>query len=61
MTRARTVIDLLSFNEIIPAVNQIETNPFFQRETDNTTMKEFGVVHESWAPFAEGKEDFFQK
>ena len=57
---ADRLIDLLSFNEIIPAVNQIETNPFFQRETDNTTMKEFGVVHESWAPFAEGKEDFFQ-
>ena len=53
------VIDILSFNEIVPAVNQIETNPFFQREADNQIMKEFGIQHESWAPFAEGKEDFF--
>lgn len=54
------LIDLLSFNEIKPAVNQIETNPFFQREVDNKIMKEFGIIHESWAPFVEGKSDFFQ-
>lgn len=54
------LVDLLSFNEITPALNQIETNPFFQRKEDHNIMKEFGVQHESWAPFAEGQNNFFQ-
>jgi 2,5-diketo-D-gluconate reductase A len=53
-------VDLLNYNEITPAVNQIETHPFFQREDDNKVMQEYGVQHESWAPFAEGKHDFFK-
>ncbi len=54
------LVDLINYNEITPAVNQIETHPFYQREEDNKVMKEYGVQHESWAPFAEGKNNFFQ-
>lgn len=54
------LVDLISFNEIPSALNQIETNPFHQREEDNAVMTEYGVQHELWAPFAEGKSDFFQ-
>lgn len=54
------LVDLISFNEITPAVNQIETNVFHQRIEDQKVMMEFGVQHESWAPFAEGRSDFFQ-
>ncbi|NYJ28212.1 aldo/keto reductase [Allomuricauda sp. ARW1Y1] len=54
------LVDLLSFNEISPALNQIETNVFYQREEDHKVMVEFGVQHESWAPFAEGKSEFFE-
>lgn len=54
------LVDLLSFNEIPPALNQIETNVFYQREVDHKVMEEYGIQHESWAPFAEGKQDFFK-
>lgn len=53
------LVDLISFNEIPPALNQIETNVFHQRWEDHNVMDEFDVQHESWAPFAEGKNDFF--
>lgn len=54
------LVDLASFNEIAPALNQIETNVFYQREEDHKVMDELGIQHESWAPFAEGKSNFFQ-
>lgn len=54
------LVDLISYNEIKPAVNQIETHPFFQRDHDNEIMNKYGVVHESWAPFAEGQHNFFE-
>lgn len=53
------LVDLIIHNEIAPAVNQIETHPFNQRKEDHAILEEYGVVHESWAPFAEGKEDIF--
>lgn len=53
------LVDLLSFNEITPAVNQIETNVFYQREEDHKVMGKYKVQHESWAPFAEGQSNFF--
>lgn len=54
------VMDLISFNEIVPAVNQIETHPFHQQIEMQKFLKENGVQHESWAPFAEGKNDLFK-
>ncbi|WP_367378729.1 aldo/keto reductase [Enterococcus gilvus] len=57
---ADRLIDLAAFNEITPAVNQIEVNPFFQRTTDQKAMVEKGVQVEGWAPFAEGKNNLFQ-
>ena len=53
------LLDLISHNEIIPAVNQIETHPFFQRAADHKLMAEHGVQHESWGPFAEGRNSLF--
>lgn len=53
------LVDLIIHNEIVPSVNQIETHPFNQRTEDHAIMEKYGVVHESWAPFAEGKEDIF--
>lgn len=57
---ADRLIDLVAFNEITPAVNQIEVNPFFQRTADQKAMVEKGVQVEGWAPFAEGKNNLFQ-
>jgi diketogulonate reductase-like aldo/keto reductase len=53
------LVDLILHNDVTPAVNQIETHPFYQRKEDHAVMEEYGVVHESWAPFAEGKDDIF--
>ncbi|WP_405705850.1 aldo/keto reductase [Streptomyces xanthophaeus] len=53
------LVDLMDHNEITPAVNQIETHPFFQRTTDQDLMRERGVQIESWGPFAEGRNGLF--
>ncbi len=53
------LVDLIDQNEITPAVNQIETHPFFQRVEEHQLMRERGVQHEAWAQFAEGRNDLF--
>ncbi|GHA16392.1 hypothetical protein GCM10010329_44090 [Streptomyces spiroverticillatus] len=53
------LLDLVLNNEIAPAVNQIETHPFFQRTADQALMREHGVQHQSWGGFAEGRNDLF--
>jgi diketogulonate reductase-like aldo/keto reductase len=53
------VIDLILHNEIIPAVNQIETHPFNQQIETQQFLHDNGVQIESWGPFAEGKNDIF--
>lgn len=53
------LMDLTEHNKIKPAINQIETHPFFQREYDNEIMKNYGTQIESWGPFAEGRGDMF--
>ena len=53
------LVDLIVHNEVVPAVNQIETHPFYQRAADQELMQERGVQIESWGPFAEGRNDLF--
>lgn len=53
------LVDLIANNDIVPAVNQIETHPYFQRTDYQQLMAEHGVQIESWGPFAEGRKDFF--
>ena len=53
------LVDLIEHNEVIPAVDQIETNPFFQRHTDQELMRSHGVQLESWGGFAEGRNNLF--
>jgi 2,5-diketo-D-gluconate reductase A len=53
------LVDLVLNNEITPAVNQVETHPFFQRVADQELMREHGVQIQSWGGFAEGKNDLF--
>jgi 2,5-diketo-D-gluconate reductase A len=56
---ADRLVDLIDHNEVTPAVNQIETHPFFQRTADQELMRERGVQIQSWGPFAEGRNDLF--
>jgi 2,5-diketo-D-gluconate reductase A len=53
------LVDLVEHNDVTPAVNQVETHPFFQRTADQALMRERGVRIQSWAPFAEGRNDLF--
>lgn len=52
-------IDLCQFVDVVPAVNQVETHVFQQQKVAHEYMKKYGVQHESWGPFAEGRKDFF--
>lgn len=53
------VMDLIVNNTVVPAVNQVETHPFYQRFEDQQFLKENKVQIESWASFAEGKNEMF--
>src|SRR5437660_2211738 len=54
------IMDLMVYNEVTPAVNQIEVNPFHQQIDTQKFLHENNVQVEAWAPFAEGKNNIFQ-
>jgi diketogulonate reductase-like aldo/keto reductase len=51
--------DIASFAGTIPQVNQLETHVFHQQKKAREVLKKFGTQIEAWAPFAEGRNDFF--
>ncbi len=53
------LMDLIIHNEIIPAVNQVETHPFHQQNETQQFLQENNIQIESWGPFAEGKNNIF--
>lgn len=54
------LMDLMVNNEIIPAVNQVETHPFHQQIETQKFLIENNIQIQSWGPFAEGKNDIFK-
>jgi diketogulonate reductase-like aldo/keto reductase len=54
------LMDLMVHNEVVPAVNQIETHPFNQQIETQRFLQENNVQIESWGPFAEGRNNIFQ-
>lgn len=52
-------LDIDHFSEIKPAVNQVETHIFQQQKTAREYLQKRGAQIESWGPFAEGKNDYF--
>lgn len=53
--------DIISFQDTVPQINQIEINPFHQREEDlQNALSRGNVQLEAWAPFAEGKNGIFE-
>lgn len=52
-------IDISEFSEIPPMVNQVETHVFNQQVEAQKIMEEYNTQIESWGPFAEGRNDFF--
>lgn len=53
------LVDIASFNRIVPAVNQIETHPYNQQTDVFPWHEKYGVRMEAWAPFSEGHGDIF--
>ena len=53
------LIDLISHNDVVPAVNQVDTHPFTQQSDSQRLMQEYGVQILSWGPFAEGRNALF--
>lgn len=51
------LIDLISFNEVVPAVNQIETHLLAQQHELHALMQKYGVAHQAYAPFGQGRAD----
>lgn len=54
------IMDLMIHNDVPPAVNQIEVNPFHQQIDTQKFLQDNGVQVEAWAPFAEGRKNIFQ-
>jgi 2,5-diketo-D-gluconate reductase A len=54
------VMDLIVHNQVVPAVNQIETHPFNQQIETQKFLQDNNVQIESWGPFAEGQHNIFQ-
>lgn len=52
--------DLMAFNNVVPAVNQVEVNPFNQQLHAVPWMKSRHIQPQAWAPFAEGRNGLFQ-
>lgn len=52
--------DLTAFNQVTPAVNQVEVNPFNQQLHAVPWMKSRGIAPQAWAPFAEGRNGLFE-
>ena len=53
------IIDLAYNVDVMPAVNQLELHPFFQREEELSILDEYGISPVAWAPFAEGMNGMF--
>ena len=53
------LVDICNFARIAPMVNQVETHPHNQEIEAHEWMKKYGVVHEAWAPFGEGRGGMF--
>lgn len=53
------VMDLVLYNEVAPAVNQIEINPWYHNAASVDFLRGQAIVPEAWAPFAEGRNGIF--
>lgn len=56
---ADRLVEFACFNKVKPMVNQIETNPLCQQVEARKWLDKYGVAHESWAPFGEGRNNLF--
>ena len=51
--------DFIFWNQVKPAVNLVECNPFFQREDERQYLEKKNVVMQAWSPLAAGQANVF--
>ena len=51
------LIDLIEFNEVVPAVNQIETHLLCQRRAEHEWLEKYHVQHMAYAPLGQGRKN----
>lgn len=51
--------DLTSYNEVVPAVNQLQVNVFYQQNEQQKFLKPYGTMLMAWSPLTQGRKDFF--
>lgn len=51
------LIDLIEFNEVTPAVNQIETHLLCQRRAEHEWLEKYHVQHMAYAPLGQGRKN----
>ena len=56
---SKQLLDLCTFADVAPMLNQVETHVFWQQKPAHENMQNLGVQHMAWGPFAEGANDFF--
>lgn len=59
--QADRLVDLCRNFEVVPAVDQLELHPLYQREDELAVLRGLGVTPECWAPFAEGLSGMFSQ
>ena len=52
-------IDIASFVETTPMVNQLEVHSFFQQQEARKVMEKYGTQLMAWSPLAQGKNGLF--
>ena len=56
------LLDLIAYNQVVPAVNQIETNLYCQRSTERSWMDKKQAAHMAYAPLGQGSQnEMFQE
>ena len=48
-------IDLINFNEVKPALNQIETHLYCQRLEEKKWLEKYGIAHQAYSPLGQGR------
>jgi 2,5-diketo-D-gluconate reductase A len=56
---AKHLDELLSYVNINPAVNQIESHAFFQQDEANQMLKQYRIQMQAWSPLAQGRNGHF--
>ncbi|MET1055341.1 MAG: aldo/keto reductase [Pedobacter sp.] len=55
------ISDLVKQHNVVPAINQVETHPFSQKTEMQNGLNSKGIQLESWAPFAQGRNNLFHQ